>query len=218
MNKKKDWKYYLNRFWRFLWKDDSIWSWILNLAIAFLVIKFMVYPLLGVVLGTSYPVVAVVSESMEHKLSNGIICGRNPESFERSFDSYWQACGKWYEEKGISKEEFREFPFRNGFNKGDIIILWRANRNNLKIGDVLIFSADKPQPIIHRIVKIYEEDGILRYQTKGDHNEESSIGVDELSINEERVIGKGIFKIPYLGWLKILFVDILSIFNIHISR
>ena len=208
----------MKRFWRFLWKDDSVWSWILNLVIAFLLIKFIVYPLLGIVLGTSYPVVAVVSESMEHKLSNGVICGKNLESFEKSFDSYWQACGKWYEENGISEEEFKSFPFKYGFNKGDIIVLWRANRNNLKVGDVLVFSANKPQPIIHRIVEIYEEEGKQFYQTKGDHNEESSMGVDELRIDEERVIGKGILRIPFLGWLKILFVDILSLFNIHINK
>ena len=52
--------------WKFIWEDDSIWSWMLNIILAFVLIKFIVYPGLGLLLGTSYPVVAVVSESMEH--------------------------------------------------------------------------------------------------------------------------------------------------------
>src|SRR3989344_5610508 len=111
--------------WNFFWNDDSPWSWIANVIVAFLVIRFLVYPLLGVVLGTSYPIVAVVSESMEHGLSNGILCGQQPEEFRQSFDNYWHACGKWYEQRNITQDDFSTFPFRDGFDKGDVIVLWR---------------------------------------------------------------------------------------------
>ena len=218
MKNKKNWKYYLKKGWNFIWNDDSIWSWVVNLILAFLIIRYLIYPFLGIVLGTSYPIVAVVSESMEHKLSNGVICGKSFQDFEKSFDSYWLACGSWYEKKGISKEEFKQYPFKNGFNKGDIIVLWRADKENLEVGDVLIFQANKPQPIIHRIVRIYEEGGQLFYQTKGDHNEDSSTSINELNIGEERIIGQGVLKIPYLGWLKILFVDLLGLFGVQVSR
>ena len=60
---RKLWK----KFWYFIWEDNSIWSWIVNVILAFLLIKFLVYPGLGIILGTDYPIVAVVSESMEHK-------------------------------------------------------------------------------------------------------------------------------------------------------
>ncbi|MDP3697254.1 MAG: hypothetical protein Q8R55_04485, partial [Candidatus Taylorbacteria bacterium] len=134
--------------WNFFWNDDSPWSWIANVIVAFLVIRFLVYPLLGVVLGTSYPIVAVVSESMEHGLSNGILCGQQLEEFPQSFDNYWTVCGKWYEQRNISPEYFSTFPFRDGFDKGDVIVLWRPNR--LEVGDILIFQGGRPQPIIHR--------------------------------------------------------------------
>ena len=81
-SKKKDWKQYLKKIWNFIWNDDSIWSWLLNLILAFLIIRYLIYPLLGIILGTSYPIVAVVSESMEHKLSDGTICGKRFEEFE----------------------------------------------------------------------------------------------------------------------------------------
>lgn len=214
----KDIKKNGKKVWNFLWNDDSIWSWLVNIIIAFLVIRYIVYPILGIILGTSFPIVAVVSESMEHGLHNGI-CGQDLQEFHHSFDNYWGVCGSWYENIGVSKEQFNHFPFKNGFDKGDVIILWRANKNNLNVGDILVFQANRDQPIIHRIVKIWKEDGQNFYQTKGDHNANSiSDGLSETKIGEERVFGKGIVRIPYLGWIKILFVDTVKPLGIDIRR
>ena len=207
------------RCWHFLWYDDSAWSWLANIIIAFLVIRFIVYPLLGIVLGTGYPIVAVVSESMEHGLHEGVLCGKEFTEFPESWDNYWEACGSWYEQQGISKDDFRQFPFKNGFDKGDVIILWRANDRNLDVGDILVFQGHRPQPIIHRVVKVSSEAGNYYYQTKGDHNSNSIEGsFGETKIGEERILGKGLVRIPYLGWLKILFVDALKPFGITIQR
>lgn len=216
-------KHNAKRTWHFIWYDDSPWSWVVNIILAFLIIKFLIYPLLGVVLGTSFPVVAVVSESMEHGLYNNQICGQEFVEFPESFDSYWNICGYWYEDMGISKEQFEKFPFKNGFNRGDIIILWRANTNNLDIGDVLVFWGPRPQPIIHRVVDTWEEEGTSGeietfYHTKGDHNRDSFGGeYGETEINEDRIIGQGLFRLPYLGWIKILFVNFLSLLGINIG-
>lgn len=204
----KSWKYYAQKFWQFFWHEDSLPSWLTNVVVAFLVIRFMFYPLLGVVLGTSFPVVAVVSESMEHGLHKGKLCGEYFAEFKQSFDNYWEVCGNWYEERIITKEEFQTFPFRNGFDKGDVIVLWRANKNNLEVGDILVFQGNKPQPLIHRVVKVWQEEEKYYYQTKGDHNSDIISGAGgEAQIGEERIYGKGIVRIPYLGWVKILFVD-----------
>ena len=203
----------------FLWKDTSIWSWIANILIAFVVIRYIFYPVMGILLGTSYPVVAVVSESMEHGLHNDILCGQSFDEFHESFDNYWEICGSWYEQRGITREQFEQYPFKNGFNKGDVIFLWRANRNNLNIGDVLVFQANKNQPIIHRLVDISNDNEKIFYQTKGDHNARSiDSGLEETHIGEERVYGQALFRIPYLGWVKILVVDILKPFGIIIVR
>lgn len=211
--------HYLKRFWNFLWHDDSIWSWLLNIVVAFLVIRFIVYPVLGVLLGTGFPIVAVVSESMEHGLHHGVLCGRSVPDFKDSVDNYWDICGKWYEERGIGKDAFLQFPFPHGFDKGDVIILWRAHEKNLNVGDILVFQGSRPQPIIHRLVdKRKDADGYW-YQTKGDHNMESIEGdYGETNISPERIYGKGIVRIPYLGWVKILFVDALRPLGIVIER
>ncbi len=205
--------------WNFFWNDDSIWSWLANIVVAFLVIRFIVYPVLGLLLGTSYPIVAVISESMDHGTSDGLICGQHLVDFPESYDHYWDVCGQWYESNGITKEEFRKFPFKNGFRKGDVVLLWRANEENLDVGDILIFQGNKVQPIIHRVVNSWEEDGLVYYQTKGDHNNGIITGAyGEEKIGMERVLGKGLIRIPYLGWLKILFVDAVKPLGINIQR
>lgn len=225
----------LKKIWDFIWNDDSAASWIANIILAFLIIRFILYPLLGVVLGTSFPIVAVISESMEHGLSpicietdeKGMcieyseiefkICDKTLTEFRESFDNYWQVCGEWYEENDISKEQFDSFPFRDGFDKGDIIILWRAN--DLEVGDILVFQGNKPQPIIHRVVDIFEEEGEVFYQTKGDHNPTSiSGGYGEKKISKDRIYGKGVLRVPYFGWIKILFVDFVKLFGVNIVR
>jgi len=210
-------KKWSKKTWNFFWKEDSVWSWLANVVVAFLLIRFIVYPVLGIMLGTSYPIVAVVSESMEHGLYHNRLCDQYLAEFPESFDNYWEVCGNWYEQQGIDKQQFLQFSFKNGFNKGDVIILWRPN--NLELGDILVFQANKPQPIIHRIVKVWDEDGKTYYQTKGDHNGDSdSRTIQETKISEERIFGKGIIRIPYLGWLKIIFVDAVKPLGINIQR
>ncbi|NQV92034.1 hypothetical protein HQ489_06180 [Candidatus Woesearchaeota archaeon] len=212
MNKKH--KQQLKKVWKFFWDSDSTLSWILNLVVAFILIKFLVYPGLGLALGTDFPIVAVVSESMEHGLHQGVICGQSFSEFDESFDNWWDLCGSWYLNKGITKDKFQSFPLKNGFDKGDVIILWRADK--VEVGDVLIFQAYRAQPIIHRVVDVHS-DGT--YQTKGDHNSNSiSAGLEETNISKERVYGKGVLRIPYLGWVKILFVDLMQVFGVQITR
>lgn len=215
----KSWKLRGKRLWRFFWHDDSFASWIANIIVAFLVIRYIFYPLLGILLGTSFPIVAVVSESMEHGLYGEKLCGNYYEDFKESFDNYWEVCGSWYEEREISKKQFRDFPFPNGFNKGDVIILWRANGNNVEVGDILIFQGNRPQPLIHRVVKKWEEEGEKLYQTKGDHNSGILTGESgEEQIHEERIYGQGLLRVPYLGWAKILFVDLVRPLGWNIQR
>jgi signal peptidase I len=197
---KKSNKSLFKKIWYFIWEDNSIWSWIVNIALAFALIKFIVYPGLGLFLGTNYPIVAVVSESMEHNNLN--------------FDDWWQVNHEWYENKGITKQDFNEYALKNGFKKGDIIILNGVPPQDLKTGDVVVFKARQPDPVIHRIVKKWEEQDEYYFQTKGDNNPSSisNHDIDEMRISEKQIIGKAVFKIPYLGYIKIWFVDLINLF------
>jgi len=181
----KNFKKTLKKIWYFIWEDDSLLSWIVNVVIAFVLVKFIIYPGLGLLLGTTHPVVAVVSGSMEHN--------------NLDFDTWWQQNYNLYSDYGIDKEDFSSYKFKNGFNKGDLLVLVGADEVN--IGDLLVFNGDAPGPIIHRVVKIDILNKKLYAQTKGDNNGGSR--PDEFGITEERVIGKGVFRIPYLGWFKL---------------
>lgn len=220
--KKGDYLSYLKWFWWFIWDDNSIYSWIANVVVAFVLIKFIVYPLLGLIFTTTHPIVAVVSGSMEHKIAdecvsydiNGLcamsakaICGKTyQEKASLNLQEYWRECGQWYEKRNITFDEFSSYDMKNGFNKGDIILLKGKNSKDLKRGDIIVFQSPfHPEPIIHRIVAINVSDGKRFFTTKGDHNGES--GPVDVRIDESKVIGKAYLKIPYMGYIKIWFME-----------
>ncbi len=205
------------KIWHFVWEDNSPLSWAVNIVLAFVLIKFVIYPGLGLILGTSYPIVAVVSGSMEHRITmesgKWVLCDKIfPEQKPVDYDTYWSSCGKWYEEnKQITKEEFLEFPMSSGFNKGDIIILKGAALDEIKAGDIIVFRSRRPDPIIHRVVDKRLRNGEFRLETKGDHNKEqiSEAELNEKNIGPESIIGKSFIKVPLLGYIKIWFVEIM---------
>ncbi len=184
----------------FMFDDDSAWSWVFDILVAFILIKFLVYPGLGFLLGTSHPIVAVVSGSMEH---------------DGSFDDWWNEHESFYLKLGISKDSFLDYSFRNGFNTGDIMILKGKSPEDIEIGDVIVYQG-KTDPVIHRVVKKWHEGGYYYYQAKGDHNSMSNF--NEIKIREDQIIGykdhdKGsvaLFRIPFLGYIKIAAVWVIS--------
>ena len=219
MNKKK-FKKLLKKVWYFIWEDDSIWSWIANIILAFVLIKFIVYPGLGFILNTSHPVVAVVSSSMEHRSLPYICCNLYDQRKFFDLDEYWGECGKWYESNtDISQEEFSKFPFKNGFNKGDIMVLAGSDVKSVNPGDVIVFISNgekpRPDPIIHRVINKIENNTNIILETKGDHNEGQINGCDSYGCTDEtdirggQLIGKAVLRIPLLGYIKIWFVNII---------
>lgn len=168
-------------FWDFL-KEDSWQSWIVSLILIVVFIKFIFFPTLSLLTGSSLPLVVIESCSMYH---------------ETGFNEWWEKNSAWYESRGIAKSEFFEFSYRNGLNKGDIILV--TGKKQYDKGEVIIFNAPTRYPIIHRII---EENPIA---TKGDHNVnqldfEKNIGADAL-------IGKASLRIPILGWVKLIFFE-----------
>lgn len=174
------------RIWRFVWDSDSIWSWIIDLVLLYVLVKFVFFPVMSLATGASLPSVIVESDSMHH-IGN--------------FDMWWNNFGRWYEKNSISKQEIGKWPFLGGINKGDIIIVVGRNKEDIKVGDVIIFDAGQAKPIIHRVIKISDA-----VSTKGDNN------IDQLSVEKSvpynRIIGKAVFRIPKAGWAKLFFVEI----------
>lgn len=195
----------------FLWNSNSVWAWVLDILLAFLLVKFVLYPGFALMFGTQYPIVAVVSGSMEH---NG--------AFQKWWLSSTADCGslgvcsqeKFYALHNITKEEFLKFPLHNGFSKGDLILLKHKDPNNIDVGDVIVFNVQgMSDPIIHRVVKITYANSTNKYyfRTKGDHNPRSLF--IELNTSQDKVLGVAFFRIPKLGYLKIWFVGLLSVFR-----
>ncbi len=190
----------LGKVWQFIWHDNSIWSWLVNVLLAYLLIRFIVYPGLGLAFGTKIPVVAVVSGSMEH---------------DDGFDAWWQVQQKWYSDNNITLAAFEGFPLTNGFNKGDLMVLKGEQPQDLKIGDVIVFQSPiQSDPIIHRIVKIWQEKGVYHFQTKGDHNSRSEPSIYETDITPDKILGTAFFRVPLLGWVKIGFVELWKIIGL----
>jgi signal peptidase I len=215
-----DFKTFLKKAWYFIWESDSILSWIINIGLAFVIIKFVVYPGLGFLMQTDYPIVAVVSGSMEHKTPHPCvdfnkktneclkydemsyyICDKKFDTKQSSdFDSFWNFCGKWYlNNTKITREEFLNFRWRNGFNTGDIMVLRGVKPEKIEVGDTIVyFSRAASYPIIHRVVEIKKSEDNYTFITKGDHN-----AVSDYPVDQNQLLGRAIARIPMLGWIKI---------------
>lgn len=161
-----------------------------------IVLALLAQRLLGTALSTSMPIVAVVSSSMDHGIGSGYPCNIMVTNYTESFDNWWGLCGHTYEKFNITKEDFANFPFRDGFKIGDMPVVHGSD--SYRVGDVIVYEAGQSAPIIHRIVKI-NEDGT--YQTKGDHN--AGQNPYEYSIKKEQIYGRVIFIIPKLGYFKV---------------
>ncbi|MBT3408837.1 signal peptidase I [Candidatus Woesearchaeota archaeon] len=194
----------LKQFYRYIVYDESLTSLVLSTVISLLFIIFIFYPLLGWSLNSNFPIVAIQSGSMHH---------------EGSFENWWGSkadCSntfckqsEYYTNINITKNDFLNYDYSNGFNKGDVMVI--MGKDNYQIGDVIVFQTNDPTPIIHRVIKKKIVNNNTIYQTKGDFNEKSIFLqtrfytlIDEFNINEKNIYGKAVFRIPYLGWIKII--------------
>ena len=195
MDKKNKFKKFLEKFWFIVWKDESPKGWIISIIFIFIIIKFVFFPLMSLATGTSLPLAIVESCSMYHK----------GNAFS-NYDSWWIRHENKYQEIEINKEEFKEFIFKKGFSKGDILFIIKAKPDKLKIGDVVVFSGGLKHSIIHRIINIEEKNGEKIFSTLGDNNN-GQLGFEK-EINREQLLGKAVFRVsPSIGWVKLIFYE-----------
>ena len=179
----------MERFWDFL-KEDSWKSFVVSLVLAFVVIKFVFFPVLSLLTGTSLPLVIVESCSMYHS--------SNLESvLENSvYDNY-----------DISFNDTSSWGFKHGLNKGDIVFILGTSQEKLDVGDVIVFDVNNGlvsmHPIIHRVI---ESNG-KGVTTKGDNNPGLLNKGLEQNIKNGQIMGRAVFRIPYLGWVKLMFFE-----------
>ncbi len=140
---------------------------------------------LGLAMGTDLPVVAVVSDSMTH---DTLTPTRHYEFLENNL--------------GYSREEIDSWPIKDGFLRGDVLVVDGVSIDELNIGDVIVYDIKgQSTPIVHRIVKI--DNGQIK--TKGDHNPSYD------PWEPEKIHGKAVLVIPYLGWPKLILTEILGV-------
>ncbi len=188
-------KNFLKKFWYLLWKDNSLKGWIFSILFIFIFIKFIFFPGLSLITGTSLPLAIVESCSMYHQ-----------GNIFSNYDLWWERHDEKYSELNISKQGFEHFRFKNGFNKGDILFVIGTKPEKLKIGDVIIFNANQQNPVIHRIIDIKQNNGGYIFSTIGDNNNGQLFF--EQNIQEDQIVGKSVFRlVPYLGWVKLVFFE-----------
>jgi len=163
------------------WDDyNKGWRGIVIYSLLGVIIAFSVHQGFGLILGTQLPIVTVSSGSMVPTL-----------------------------------------------NVGDIVFI--KGENTYQLGDIIVFKGWEPEPIIHRIVA-YSDGNIVKkydgwneltderikelaqgkekiYITKGDHNPACDQCGGRLPPTDSKIYGKSILVVPYLGWVKILFVE-----------
>lgn len=84
------------------------------------------------------------------------------------------------------------------FDENDLIFIQQCDPSSLQVGDIVTFHAiiDNQYALnTHRIIAINEVNGLNSYTTKGDNNELA----DQHVIADGDIVGKYVFKIPYLG-------------------
>ena len=183
------------KFWFLLWKDDSLFGWIFSMVFLFIFIKFIFFPGIGFILGTSLPLAIVESCSMHH---NGNLMS--------NYDNWWEDHESKYSGFDINNEAFSNFGFKRGFTKGDILLIVGVRPEKVKLGDVIIFSASQQNPIIHRVIDIDSSGDEYVFQRVGDNNNGQL--AFEKKISGDQLVGRALFRIaPYAGWVKLVFFE-----------
>ena len=178
------------KIWHFLWKDESIASYAVFVVLAFVILRFVFFPVVLFTTGYS-DIAAVVSSSMEHN-----------QLTEHTFYS-------WLDFHGYNRTEVAEWPYLDGLNVGDVIAVKHVPPDEITVGDVILFYTPRGQ-VIHRVISIEHRGGVYYYTTKGDANPASNESIEK-DIPYQNVKGKLVARIPYLGWPKVIFSRIVPI-------
>jgi signal peptidase len=162
-----------------LWKNEYFQTAIMIILIFMVVFGFWFGLRLG--LNTDYPLLAVASGSMST----------------------------------VQPDDGWSHPFAQTLQTGDLIIVQGVRAQDIyaapfnesgRSGDILVFrlSAGSEDLIVHRAVGVVVENGETEFVTKGDGNSVPGPGSPTPAQN---VIGKVVFRIPWIGHLALFMHD-----------
>lgn len=86
------------------------------------------------------------------------------------------------------------------YHVGSLIYVKKVDPSTLKIKDSITFELSDKTIATHRIIEIVHDEtnpNVYKFRTKGDANKD----VDANLIEPNKVLGKALFTIPYLGYL-----------------
>ena len=99
-------------------------------------------------------------------------------------------------------------------HEGDLLFVMGKDAEDIKNGtaedkdgDIIVFFANwhgaPVEPIVHRVINKYQNDGTWYFETKGDANSIPDQGVR----SEDDIIGVVVGGIPFIGWVKIFLTE-----------
>ena len=81
---------------------------------------------------------------------------------------------------------------------GSIVFVKDVPAENIQEGDVITYAESRGAPsTTHRVIQKFDEGAGIRFQTKGDANEDP----DPEPVYRDEIVGVVIFSVPYLGYL-----------------
>lgn len=183
MNKKKISKN-LKNFWNYIWHGTSFTSYIVFFIVVFFFIKVILFPSIGFLLNNNYPIVAIVSGSMEHKIvpvyscqyeSKNILFGLGPEKrvCTKKIFSYSQVCDVNFAQEiktNLNYDEWWKYCgsyYEENFNLEKETFKNFDYQNGLNIGDVMLLYGKEPQDIKLGEILVFVPQDKVFFETKG---------------------------------------------------
>jgi len=85
------------------------------------------------------------------------------------------------------------------FAPGDLVFIENIEKTSIAEGDIIQYIGADKLSIIHRVIEVKNQGSGQCYVTKGDANTE----IDPDPVMDDKVLGKAVFKIPFVGWIPI---------------
>lgn len=172
--------------------------WVLELLLTLGILYFAISGAMILIFRTNSFWMAVISNSMAHE----------GETWRMYFEDE-RARRAFFLAEGVpaipqTTYDTSSFPIQGGFERGDLVFIQGVSSpSEISVGDVLIIdrSPHNPTPLTHRVLAVWEDNGEVRFTTKGDRN--PYLIADDMVVLPEKIVGKVVFVVPKLGFFSL---------------